>query len=212
MAEKSMDANNSYQCTSLVVSALPIRQGNLKFYSSLEIIKFVLFSEDTRIILRFKSVAHLLRFKDDKMIMNMLSSFSCLMTIADVSTDTEVLELVDTVTKFRVAKKHLIISIHKLDVASLQNKTINFNVVIYHKGGGSTMKRNILNLKLCNILLLSFRWGGCDHMFMSCFGRDSCAHLQWTLPRPLSVTIWEGAESFLYWNCAIYKLSPNWRK
>ena len=100
-------------------------------------------SEDALITLRFNSVAHLRRFKDDRMLMDILSSFSCLMTIADVSTDTEASELVDTVTKFRNAKKQLIISIPKLNVAFLQNYTINFNVVIHHKGKGITMIRNV---------------------------------------------------------------------
>ena len=59
------------------------------------------------------------------------------MTIAHVSTDIEVSKLIDMVAKIRVAKKHLHIATHKLNLVSLQNKTINYNVVIHHKGTGN---------------------------------------------------------------------------
>ena len=87
--------------------------------------------------LRFRSVAHLLRIEYDTRLMNIFSSISCLRTIADVSTDTEVSHVIDIVSRLRIAKKHLTISAPKLNVASLQKKTINFNVVIYHRGTGS---------------------------------------------------------------------------
>ena len=67
------------------------------------------------------------RFQD------ILASMSCLILIAQVSTFTEVSYSIDMMTQFRVAKKHLIIEIPSLDVTSLQNKTINFNVLINHK-------------------------------------------------------------------------------
>ena len=79
-------------------------------------------------------------------LLNILASISCLMIRADVTTDTEVSQVIDIVTRLRIDKKHLTISTPELNVANLQNKTINFNVVIYHKGTGSTASANNLNL------------------------------------------------------------------
>ena len=59
------------------------------------------------------------------------------MTIAHVRSDTEASQLIDFVTKFRIAQKYLTIVNPKLDIKSLQNKTINFNVLLYHIGPGA---------------------------------------------------------------------------
>ena len=95
-------------------------------------------SEDVRSTLRFENLAHLLKVESDRRLLNILASISCLMTIAHVSTDIEVSKLIDMMTKIRVDKKHLYIATHTLNLFSLQNKTINYNVVIHHKGTGST--------------------------------------------------------------------------
>ena len=94
-------------------------------------------SEDAGGTLRFSSVSHLLTVENDTRLMKIVTSVSCLMIIADMSTDTELSQLIDVVTKFKVSRKHLIITIPELNVVSLLNKTINFNVVIYdHKQTG----------------------------------------------------------------------------
>ena len=94
-------------------------------------------SEDAGGTLRFRSVSHLLTVENDTRLLKIVTSVSCLMIIADVSTNTELSQLIDVVTKFKVSKKHLIVTIPQLNVVSLQNKTINFNVVIYdHKQTG----------------------------------------------------------------------------
>ena len=104
----------------------------------------LLSQDDARITLRFRSAAHLLRLKNDTRLQNILESISCLVIIADVSTDTDVIELIDIVTKFRVAKKRLILSIPDLNAASLQNKTIHFNVLIHHSGTGSNFDKKFI--------------------------------------------------------------------
>ena len=85
----------------------------------------------------FWSVSHLLRVEHEMSLMNLLAFISCLKTIAHVSTDQEVSQMIDFVERLRIDKKHLIISTPKLNHVCLQNKTINFKVVIFHKQAGS---------------------------------------------------------------------------
>ena len=91
--------------------------------------------------MRFRSVAHLLRVKNDTRLLNILESISCLVIRAYLSTDNEVSQLIDMVTEVRVAMKYVVVSIPDLSVASLENKTINFNMILYHKEKGNTKLR-----------------------------------------------------------------------
>ena len=109
-------------------------------------------SEDARSTLRFKNLDVLLKIESDTRLLNILASISCLMIIAHVSTDIEVSKLIDMVAKIRVVKKHLYIATHQLNLDSLQNKTINYNVVIHHKGTGSTATGYILNFVIYRTL------------------------------------------------------------
>ena len=59
------------------------------------------------------------------------------MTRADVSNGSEVSQLIDLVTNFKVKEKRLIIATLELNIASIQNKTINFNVAIHHTRKGN---------------------------------------------------------------------------
>ena len=93
----------------------------------------LLSSGETDNSLRFRSLANLLVIKDDRRLMNIFSSISCLMTKANVSSNTEVSNVIDFVSALRVSKKHLTLFTSKLNDTSLQKKAINFNVVIYHK-------------------------------------------------------------------------------
>ena len=58
------------------------------------------------------------------------------MTKADISNGSEVSQLIDLVTNFKVTEKRLIIATPELNIASIQNKTINFNVAIHHTTKG----------------------------------------------------------------------------
>ena len=132
-----MKSTTNHMCTSLVVSFLPSHQGISKLCWTNELWKILsLFSEDVRGTLRFISVSHLLTFDNDIRLMRILTSVSCLMTVADVNSDTEASKLIDFITKIRLAQKYLTIVNPKLNEESLQNKTINFNVVMHHHGPG----------------------------------------------------------------------------
>ena len=89
-------------------------------------------------VLRFRNVDNLLRVENDTRLVNILESISCIRTIAHVNFDNEASKLIDFMTKFRMALKHLTIINPKLNVNSLQNKTINFNVMLNYLGPGTT--------------------------------------------------------------------------
>ena len=78
----------------------------------------------------------MLEYQVNGRLLTVMESISCLTTTVQAQNDTEVAQVIDVVKQFRVAKKHLIINIHELNVNSLQNKTINFNVMIKHQSAG----------------------------------------------------------------------------
>ena len=125
-----------------------------------------------RSTLKFKSIADVLEVETDSRLVNLLASISCLIAVADVSTDIEVSKVIDTIAGFKVAKKHLTISIVNLDVTFLQNKTINFNVAIHHKGTGNNPETVYIQ-SLTRLQLTTYRWEGFHHLFMSIFGKGA---------------------------------------
>ena len=66
---------------------------------------------------------------------SMVSSISCIVTKAQLRTDTEINALVDLVDRLATKQKYLVVSIPNLtNFTRLQNKSLNYNVVIYHDG------------------------------------------------------------------------------
>ena len=61
------------------------------------------------------------------------------MTIAEMKNEAEMSQLIDIVNEIRVSEKYLIIYIDTLNTVLLQNKTINFNVMINHRDTGVTI-------------------------------------------------------------------------
>ena len=94
-------------------------------------------SEGARGTIRFSSVSHLVSMEDDLRIMSIWTSVSCLITIANVKSDAEASRLIDFLTKLRMAQKHMTIVSSTSDTRYLQNKTINFNVMLNHLGPGA---------------------------------------------------------------------------
>ena len=98
-------------------------------------------SEGEGSVLRFRNVANLLRVEDKMRLMTILKSISCLMTIAHVNSETEASQLIDFVTTFQMAQKYLTIFNSNLNVTFLENKTINFNVMLHHFGPGANRQK-----------------------------------------------------------------------
>ena len=70
-----------------------------------------------------------------------MSSISCLMTIAYVNSDTEASQLIDFMTEFRMEDINLTIVNPRLELKSIQNKTLNFNVMMNHHEPGANTRR-----------------------------------------------------------------------
>ena len=86
--------------------------------------------------IKFESFNQLKHQADGEKLRSLLMSMSCLMTIIEMSNEMHLSEMIDIVNGLQIAKKYLIIYIEMLNVTMLANRTINFNVMINHRGKG----------------------------------------------------------------------------
>ena len=107
-----------------------------------------LFCQKGRSFIKFNDVSTLFGVSESPIFISLIESTSCLVTVADISCDEDILLLIDIVKRIRVNMKFLFIKSQTLDYNLLRNKTINFKVFInhYHKGNASANHR-IFNLK-----------------------------------------------------------------
>ena len=108
--------------------------------------------ENGRSTLEFENVNQLLEVKNGERFKSIMSSISCLMTVAVTDSTQEVSLLIDFVRDlrsegYRVAKTQLLVMIPLLDHVLLENKTINFNVMIMENGTG-TVDNSMLDQSL----------------------------------------------------------------
>ena len=96
-----------------------------------------LLSEGSWDVLRFSSVSNLLTTRNDVRLAMIVSSVSCLTTIADLNSETEASQLIDFMTKLRMVQINLTIVNPRLKLKSIQNKTLNFNVMMHHHEPGA---------------------------------------------------------------------------
>ena len=95
-------------------------------------------SEGDAEIIWFNSIRQLLDIKDDKNLARVMSSLSCL-SINAVSTELkDISMLVDFIANIRVKRKYILVQTHPLNTSLLQNKKINFNVMISEVYPGMT--------------------------------------------------------------------------
>ena len=137
-------------------------------------------SEDSSDVIRFHSLANLLRIENDSRLLNIFSSISCLMTTANVSSNMEVSNVIDYVSTLRVSKKHLTVFTSKLNDTCLQKKAINFNVVIYHN---EPSRRFIWNATNFSYIIAILQMG--------------------TMQQPLYVQYWERRTQSQSMECAL---------
>ena len=83
-------------------------------------------------IISFQGFNHLLDVKDEVKFRFLMARMSCLVIIARLKCDTEILQLMDRVKEIKISKKYLTIFIENLDTTILPNMTINFNVIFNH--------------------------------------------------------------------------------
>ena len=80
---------------------------------------------------------HFLSVKNDKRLSNIISSSSCLATVAETDITEEVYQLISFMSGINVKDKHLHIQMSfELETSVLENITINFNMVVYHLSSG----------------------------------------------------------------------------
>ena len=82
--------------------------------------------------MRFTNLANLLRVENTISLWTITNSIKCLMAMAHVNSDVEATKMIDLLSEIRIAKKYLTIVVSKLNMTSLQKKTINFNVILRH--------------------------------------------------------------------------------
>ena len=84
----------------------------------------------------FQSFNYLLDTKDKVKFRSLMARMSCLVTIADLKSDTEFIQLLDLVKDIKISQKYVTIFIKTLNSTVLKNRTINFNVIFKHKDKG----------------------------------------------------------------------------
>ena len=65
-----------------------------------------------------------------------LRRMSCLMTVTQMRNEMQISEMIDVMNELHVAQKYLIILIDTFNTAIVTKRTINFNVMISHRGEG----------------------------------------------------------------------------
>ena len=78
---------------------------------------------------RFKDAKELLKLRKSPQFLSLLSSISCLVTVAEPDASNEVLELIHMVNKFPVLEKYMLLIGSTFDDNAFENLTINFQVI-----------------------------------------------------------------------------------
>ena len=124
--------------------------------------------------LAFDDVNQLLGVKDSDRFKSIMSSISCLMTIAVADSTEDASRLIDFVRGlrsegYRVAKTQLLVLVPILEYGLLQNKSINFNAMIMESGEG-TVKSSKLTGKDTFIFNFLFSKYEANCITLPCFG------------------------------------------
>ena len=64
---------------------------------------------------------------------------SCLITVAELSNELELITLIDIMKEFKIANKYLFVTMDTYNTTMFRETTINFNVMINHRGKGLLM-------------------------------------------------------------------------
>ena len=140
----------------------------MKFQLNLDV------KEKGRSSLSFEDVNQLLGVKDSGRFKSIMSSISCLMTIAVADSTEDASRLIDFVRGlrsegYRVAKTQLLVLVPILEYGLLQNKSINFNAMIMESGEG-TVKSSKLTGKDTFIFNFLFSKYEANCINLPCFG------------------------------------------
>ena len=78
----------------------------------------------------------LLKLRRDPLLLSLINSISCMVAIGEPATVNEVLELINMVNEFPVAKKYLLLVAPTFEPTVLKNLTINFQVIFNYSETG----------------------------------------------------------------------------
>ena len=67
---------------------------------------------------------------------SVIQKMSCMMTITQVTNEMQIPEMIDVIYELHVPQIYLVILIDTLNTTMVTKRTINFNVMIYHRGEG----------------------------------------------------------------------------
>ena len=96
--------------------------------------------------LTFSDMNHFLSVKDDKRLSHIISSTSCLITVAKTDSTEDISQLIDFMNGINVKDKHLQVHMSSdLESNVLANKSINFNVVVQHLTSGAYDCKSAIN-------------------------------------------------------------------
>ena len=87
-------------------------------------------------IIRFDSFQNLKNMAHGEILRSLVKRMSCLTTITQMTNESEISEMIDIINELPIPKKYLITFVETLDTMKMPERTINFNVMIYHRGKG----------------------------------------------------------------------------
>ena len=112
-----------------------------------------------------------------------LRRMSCLMTITQMRNEMQISEMIDVMNELHVARKYLVILIDTFNTAMVTKRTMNFNVMIYHRGEGGPILSTILPKAMDNqIVFFIGRWKLGFDLAMSCSWKNVCPRTYWSMP------------------------------
>ena len=86
--------------------------------------------------MRTKNSKDIINLRENPLFPSILAPISCLVTIVETDASDEVLKLLDMLHHLSVAEKYLLLIVSTFDTTSLENKTINFQLIVHDKEKG----------------------------------------------------------------------------
>ena len=146
-SSKEFHSFNQRPCTSILATLTKSFQGKFLIAFGLILWNFSDCADFERPAMKFRGAKDLLEVKDHPKMSTIMSKISCLVTSVETDQDDEVSLLINMLNDMKVERKHLLLIVSKLNKTILNEKTINYNVGMYHKYKGIKFKMSILSIK-----------------------------------------------------------------
>ena len=87
--------------------------------------------------MKFDSYQNMKNVANGEIFRSLITRMSCVMIITQMRNEMQISEMIDVMSELHVAQKYLVILIDTFNTAMVTKRTINFNVMIYHRGDES---------------------------------------------------------------------------